>query len=227
MYTYGITSTSRAELFRLLGSYSEEKTMAHVPVYTENSLTVHGVTATVVTWSIASLTSTNMTGGTGPEGYDPPGFVSNPQPGCPHHHQRGHLVGNKLGGRGIEGNLVTLTNGSNHPVMYEFEAWVYEYVKSKPGQTFYYEVQPRYRSGEYTVTPNLPMAIAGASGNPYCPFPCPESLLIFFYDGAGQHPLSWKIPTEAKEGNAVVIKNGVYKFHEGSVKHVAKGCFAA
>jgi hypothetical protein len=199
--------------------------MPHETVYTESSLTVHGVTATVVTNVWANLTSTNMTGGTGPEGYDPPGFVTGL---CPNHHQRGHCVGNKIGGRGIEGNLVTLSNGSNHPIMYEFEAWVYEYVRSQPGVTFYYEVQCRYRANGYTNAPLAPGGAAlGASGNPYCPFPCPESLLIFFHDGNGGYPLNWKIPVEAKEGNAVIIKNGIYKFHEGSPKHVAQGCYAS
>jgi hypothetical protein len=75
---------------------------------------VKPVSAEVVISAVASLTSTNMTGGSGPDGSIlPPGWGGG---SCPTHHNRGHLIGNKLGGPGNEKkNLVTLTAGTNHP----------------------------------------------------------------------------------------------------------------
>jgi hypothetical protein len=204
------------------------------PIYTSMALNVNGTSVTVPWKAKAILTSTNMTGGTGPaQSIRPPGFQSGD---CPHHHQRGHLIGNKLGGSGTdERNLVTLTEGTNHPVMYEFEAMVYEKVKSNPGIEFTYEVTARYDATRYfTAQIVVGGAAMGAASNPYCPMPCPESLQIdFFYaESPGHLVYPLPIPISTGEGLAyhagpLLIPNGVYKFHEGSPKHVSKNCWAS
>jgi hypothetical protein len=66
--------------------------MPLTPEYKSIALNVNGTSVTVPLWAKAILTSTNMTGGSGPsQSIYPPGFVSG---GCPQHHQRGHLIGN-------------------------------------------------------------------------------------------------------------------------------------
>ncbi|MCK8504078.1 DNA/RNA non-specific endonuclease [Myxococcus fulvus] len=58
----------------------------------------------------------------------PPGFVSGNHPD---HHQRGHLIGNQLGGDGNHPmNLVTITGGTNHPHMEALEARVRAHVEA-------------------------------------------------------------------------------------------------
>lgn len=58
----------------------------------------------------------------------PPGFESGNHP---HHHERGHLIGNQLGGDGNDPrNLVTLTGGTNHPHMEALEARVRAHVEA-------------------------------------------------------------------------------------------------
>jgi hypothetical protein len=204
------------------------------PEYKSTTVSVNGGSITVPHTAKAVLTSTNMTGGSGPDqSILPPGFFSG---GCPTHHQRGHLIGNKLGGSGTDPqNLVTLTEGTNHPVMYEFEAMVYDYVRSRPNREFIYQVTAQYDPSRYLpAPPAIGGAQKGAAQNPYCPMPCPESLRIdFFYpDSPGQlvYPLIFPISTGSgiayTDGPLYVI-NGVYKFHEGSPKHVAQACWAS
>jgi len=214
--------------------------------YTTAAFTVNGVAATVVVSAETTLTSTNMTGGSGPSGsIHPPGFVTGL---CPNHHQRGHLIGNQVGGPGnVANNLVTMTEGTNHPVMFEFEDMVYKHVKANPGISFNYKVIARYDASRYLTAPPAPGgAASGAANNPYCPFPCPESFEAHFtqtvvgqviypitvnamvteqyFDNFGQPQVqSYYVQVQAP----VVFTNGVYKFHEGSVKHVAKGCWAS
>ncbi|HEX8409525.1 MAG TPA: DNA/RNA non-specific endonuclease, partial [Thermoanaerobaculia bacterium] len=132
---------------------------------------------TVTIHAVATLKSNNMNGGSGPLGtIRPPGWHDG---GCPSHHNRGHLVGNAVGGSGAEPkNLVTLVAGTNHPIMYSFESIVKKYVTNKPGDKFYYVIWARY-SG-YTLTPGFP--IAGAAGNPFCLFPAPHRLLLALRD---------------------------------------------
>lgn len=204
------------------------------PEYQSISLNVNGSSVSVPYIAKAILTSTNMSGGTGPDqSIHPPGFVSGT---CPQHHQRGHLIGNKLGGSGTDPrNLVTLTEGTNHPVMYEFEAMVYAHVRENPGRNFTYQVTARYESSRYlaaqAVVGGSPL---GAANNPYCPMPCPESLRIdFFYTespGKIVYPLIIPISTGfgiSYDAGPLYIPNGVYKFHEGSPKHVALNCWAS
>ncbi|MCZ2078505.1 MAG: DNA/RNA non-specific endonuclease, partial [Bryobacterales bacterium] len=57
----------------------------------------------------------------------PPGFQGGAHP---HHHERGHLIGNQLGGDGNDPrNLVTMTGGTNHPHMEALESRVRAHVE--------------------------------------------------------------------------------------------------
>jgi RHS repeat-associated protein len=58
----------------------------------------------------------------------PPGFEGG---GHPAHHERGHLIPNRLGGDGNDPrNLVTVTGGSNHPGMANVEARIAAHVEA-------------------------------------------------------------------------------------------------
>ncbi|NWC00244.1 DNA/RNA non-specific endonuclease [Pseudomonas gingeri] len=175
-----------------------------------------------------------MSGGSGPSAsIRPPGFVTG---GCPNHHQRGHLIGNQLGGSGTDpNNLVTLTEGSNHPFMYEYEKLVYDYVKGHSGSKFTYLVTANYDTTKYYVAPAAPGgAASGAMSNPYCPLPCPESLTIEFFSTDGNGAKTYPIPVNAMTPTGfnsaycgpVTVQNGGYKFHEGSLTHIKNNCWA-
>lgn len=208
--------------------------MPITPTYTATSVSVGGVSVSVPHTAEATLTSSNMTGGSGPSAsIKPPGFVSGV---CPHHHQRGHLIGNHLGGSGTEAkNLVTLTEGSNHPFMYEYEKMVYDHVKKNAGTSFTYRVTACYDTAKYHQAPTAPGGAShGALSNPYCPLPCPESLVIDFYytdtSGTKVYPLEVNCfdsnGFSSKYKGPVHIPNGGYKFHEGSISHIQNGCWA-
>jgi hypothetical protein len=208
--------------------------MPLTPEYQSITLNVNGASVVVPWKAKATLTSKNMTGGSGPsQAIHPPGFQSG---SCPHHHQRGHLIGNKLGGSGTDArNLVTLTEGTNHPVMYEFEALVYQTVTKHAGINFVYEVTAQYDPSRYLPAQTaVGGASHGAANNPYCPMPCPESLRIDFFYAESPGVLVYPVPIPISTGEGVVwdtgplyIPNGVYKFHEGSPKHVALNCWAS
>ena len=194
--------------------------------------TVRGSTNYVLVSNTALLTHNNMTGGSGPSNsINPAGFVSGD---CPHHHQRGHLIGNKLGGSGQTiNNLVTLTEGTNHPFMYEYEEAIYLHVKNRIGDTFVYQVEAFYDESQYTnVEKPIPAGASpgstfGAAGNPYCDFPCPSHILITLKDSIkNDYPTAHRIPLGSKVGNAAKILNGIYKFHQISTRHIAGKCWA-
>jgi hypothetical protein len=153
---------------------------------------------------------------------------------CPHHHQRGHLIGNKLGGSGQTiNNLVTLTEGTNHPFMYEYEEYIYLHVKNRIGDTFVYQVEAFYDESQYTnVQKPIPAGASpgstfGAAGNPYCDFPCPSHILITLKDSIkNEYPTAHLIPLGSQVGNAAKILNGIYKFHQISTRHIAGKCWA-
>jgi hypothetical protein len=71
--------------------------------------------ATVRWYAQARLTKTRHERRLGPSGsITPPGWLRGD---CPSHHNRGHLIGNAVGGSATESkNLVTLTAGTNHPI---------------------------------------------------------------------------------------------------------------
>lgn len=183
----------------------------------------------------AQLTPTNMNGGSAPLATIlPPGWGTG---GCPMHHQRGHLVGQALGGPGNDPqNLVTLVAGTNHPFMYDYEAAVKTFVQAEPGRApFTYTVSCSYDQPSYTATPGFPYY--GAAGNPFCLWPAPVMLLLSLIDVFGTpvdvaelFPL-WTPAQEATFrsnmmiGGAIVILNGIYKNYTGAV-HTANGCWA-
>jgi len=189
------------------------------------------VTAKVVTKAEAQLTSANMNGGSGPSSsINPPGWWGGT---CPAHHQRGHLIGNKLGGPGNEAkNLVTLTAGTNHPFMYEFEDAVYCCVLANKGQTFTYIVECDYTPTSYTTVSGF--AINGAGGNPFCLFPAPAFLRLSLHVSGKPVTLGDMVkylpkpPDDLGKAAAytnLIIANGGYKLYTGAT-HVANSCWA-
>ncbi|MGE5278314.1 MAG: DNA/RNA non-specific endonuclease, partial [Acidobacteriota bacterium] len=80
-----------------------------------------GATAVITPADISTGTEANST-------IRPPGFEGGNHP---FHHERGHLIGNQLGGDGNDPrNLVTLTGGTNHPHMESLEAQVRAHVEA-------------------------------------------------------------------------------------------------
>lgn len=187
--------------------------------------------ATVNWYAQATLTRSNMTGGSAPDGaIEPLGWLRGD---CPSHHNRGHLIGNAVGGAGNETkNLVTLTAGTNHPIMYEFENLVRRYISNQAhADSFAYHVWCRYRG--YTLTPEFP--VPGASGNPFCLFPAPSKLYLRLekpaktrisleklIEGAGYEANADEIAnvkTAQMDDGYVIVPNGVYKEGHGSAHH--------
>ncbi|SIS75042.1 DNA/RNA non-specific endonuclease [Insolitispirillum peregrinum] len=189
------------------------------------------VTSAVIVRATATLTPSNMTGGSGPSSsITPPGWGSGT---CPEHHNRGHLIGNKLGGPGDEAkNLVTLTAGTNHPMMYEYEDLVYNYVRAQPhGTACTYTVECFYDDIYYTSTTGFP--VPGASGNPFCLFPAPAYLRLSLTNGGPVtlNTLSqYQANPPATLGTAglatsLLVYNGGYKWYQSAV-HYGNNCWA-
>jgi hypothetical protein len=207
-----------------------EETMPPPISYTINRITKQWdrrVTADVVTMAVARLDSTNMGGGSAPGAINPPGWGTG---ACPTHHNRGHLIGNALGGPGNDpSNLVTLTAGTNHPFMYEFEDAVKRYVTAHPGSTCTYKVECDYDGYERTAGFPIP----GASGNPFCLFPAPAMLRLSLWDGV---PVTlWDLtrhlanpPADlgsAAQLTSLLVYNGGYKLYTGAT-HLANSCWS-
>jgi DNA/RNA non-specific endonuclease len=202
--------------------------------YTEETKSAtwkNAVSCKVVTKAVAQLTSTTMTGGSGPDqDINPPGWWSGD---CPTHHQRGHLIGNNLGGPGDEAkNLVTLTAGTNHPFMYEFEDCVRRCVLANPGKVYTYTVECDYAPTSYTAVSGF--EIAGAGGNPFCLFPAPAFLTLSLMVNASYLKLGDlvqylpKPPQDLGLAAAYThlrVANGGYKFYS-SPTHIANSCWA-
>jgi RHS repeat-associated protein len=78
--------------------------------------------------------------GSSPPTFDPPGWVSGEHPD---HQQRSHIMADTLGGSGSDRrNLITLTDGSNHPGMSTLEGKIRRHVAA--GNTVLYEARVRY-----------------------------------------------------------------------------------
>jgi hypothetical protein len=202
------------------------------PVFTKSAISrtwVNKVTATVVTKATVVLNSTNMGGGSGPSNLiNPPGWLDG---SCPAHHNRGHLIGNALGGKGDDAdNLVTLTSGTNHPFMYEFEDAVKRFVLACPGIDFQYEVECNYDKENYTALTGYD--IPGAGGNPFCLFPAPAFLTLSLKKNQVLQSLQTisgylpKPPPDLGTLAAVTslrIPNGGYKLYSGAT-HTLSNC---
>ncbi|HSU60203.1 MAG TPA: RHS repeat-associated core domain-containing protein [Bryobacteraceae bacterium] len=79
---------------------------------------------------------------TSPPTIDPPGWQGGEHP---YHQQRSHLVADTFGGSGDDPrNLVTLTDGSNHPGMSEQEGKIRNYLKNNPDGRVLMEVTAEY-----------------------------------------------------------------------------------
>lgn len=189
----------------------------------------------VPSWASAQLTPTNMSGGSGPDAsITPPGWGTGV---CPMHHQRGHLIGQALGGPGNDArNLVTLVSGTNHPFMYDYEAAVKSFVAANVTRApFTYTVACSYDASFYMATPGFPYY--GVAGNPFCLWPAPAVILLSLVDAVGTAVDVAELfphwaPADVANfklnmmiGGAIAILNGVYKNYNGAV-HVANGCWA-
>ncbi len=218
--------------------------MAPPIVYATTQLTmafpnVNQVQATVVTNASATLRHNNMTGGSGASStINPPGWGSGT---CPMHHNRGHLIGNALGGPGnVANNLVTLVSGTNHPIMYDYEAYVRIFVANNAlREPFTYLVECDYSATNYTLTPGF--TVPGAAGNPFCLFPCPAGLALSLRDTTGTSVTINELVTAAGQqwsvsklqnfytmmmsGEKLLIPNGVFKQY-GAQAHFTNNCWS-
>ena len=93
------------------------------------------------TGGFAEVTSSTIgTGSNASSSIRPPGFIDGRHP---HHQERGHLIANNHGGSGKDArNLVTITDGTNHPGMTRHENKVTRHVNA--GNTVLIEVKPNY-----------------------------------------------------------------------------------
>lgn len=194
------------------------------------------VTATVVTSAKATLQHNNMTGGSGADNsINPPGWGGGV---CPVHHNRGHLIGNNLGGPGnVANNLVTLVAGTNHPIMYDYEALVRGFVlNNAQREPFEYLVECTYGANDYTLTNGF--TVPGAAGNPFCLFPAPSILLLSLKDknntsvtindlvgGSWDQQRLLNFYTTSMVGEKLKILNGVFKGYTGHV-HTTNNCWS-
>jgi hypothetical protein len=215
-------------------------------VYASQALTrqftgTKAVAANVIVSATATLRHNNMNGGSGALGtINPPGWSTG---ACPAHHNRGHLIGNAIGGPGGDAqNLVTLVSGTNHPIMYEYEDYLKRFVllqTSHAREPFSYKVECDYAANAYSLTPGFP--VPGATGNPFCLFPAPARLALSVTDAANTAVtiaellaaagIVWSVPklqgfyTTSMIGERLIIPNGVFKNYTGAV-HVQNQCWA-
>lgn len=83
-------------------------------------------------------------GGGGTPAGNPPGWKGGKHP---YHHNRGHLIGKQFGGIGGLKNIVTLTDGSNHPQMSIHENALAGIIAANPGNIYAYKVTAHYMGG--------------------------------------------------------------------------------
>jgi len=111
------------------------------------------------TGGMAEVTNSSL--GTGTDAsINPPGWEGGAHP---HHQQRGHLIANNHGGSGTDSrNIVTITDGTNHPGMTKVENKVTRHVKA--GNTVLIEVKPNY-TGNNLVPDSVSMYAIDQNGN--------------------------------------------------------------
>ncbi len=134
-------------------------------------------------------------GGGAAPGPNPPGWVGG---GHPNHHQRGHLIGKQFGGPGTLNNLVTLTDGTNHPAMTLYENALAATVKAAGAQTFFYKVTPTYNGG---FTKN------NGAGVNIIKHPAPSKVTLY----------AKNLATGAVIYNNISINNGLLQNHKACV----------
>ncbi|MGI4835813.1 MAG: RHS repeat-associated core domain-containing protein [Janthinobacterium lividum] len=111
----------------------------------------------------AELTSADLRPtGSSPPTLNPPGWEGGAHP---FHQQRSHLLADTLGGSGSDGrNLVTLTDGANHPGMSTSEGQVRRYLRNNPTSSVTLEVTPHY-TGNNLVPDRVTMYALDHNGN--------------------------------------------------------------
>lgn len=94
--------------------------------------------------------------------FDPPGWQGGAHP---FHQQRSHLLADTLGGSGSDArNLVTLTDGANHPGMSTSEGQIRRYLRNNPTSSVTLEVTPHY-TGNNLVPDRVSMYALDHNGN--------------------------------------------------------------
>ncbi|MDO6819040.1 DNA/RNA non-specific endonuclease [Zobellia sp. 1_MG-2023] len=112
------------------------------------------------TGGIAEVNNSTLGSGTKAGLYDPPGWQGGAHP---YHQERGHLIARNHGGSGTDPrNIVTITDGTNHPGMTRFENSVTRHVRS--GNTVLIEVTPNY-SGNNPIPDSINMYAIDQNGN--------------------------------------------------------------
>ena len=92
------------------------------------------------TGGLAEISQSQIGTGTSAGSYDPPGWEGGTHP---YHQERGHLIAKNHGGSGTDPrNIVTITDGTNHPGMTKHENAITRHVKK--GNTVLVEVIPHY-----------------------------------------------------------------------------------
>ena len=93
-------------------------------------------------------------------GIDPPGWKGGQHP---YHQQRGHLIAKNHGGSGVDPrNIVTITDGTNHPGMTKYENIITRRVKN--GDTILLEVKAVY-DGDNLTPSKITMYAIDQKGN--------------------------------------------------------------
>ncbi len=133
-------------------------------------------------------------GGKAPGG-NPPGWVGGAHP---NHHQRGHLIGKQFGGGGGLNNLVTLTDGTNHPAMTIYENALAATVAGAGAQTFFYKVTPTYKGGFFKKN---------SGGVKIIQHPAPSKVTLY----------AKNLATGAVIYNNISINNGLLQNHKACV----------
>ncbi|ACL76323.1 eCIS core domain-containing protein [Ruminiclostridium cellulolyticum] len=125
---------------------------------------------------------------------NPPGWVGNAHP---NHHQRSHLIGGQFGAPKTLNNLVTLTDGSNHPGMSVHENILAAAIANNPAHLFLYHV----------TTDNTVFAATNSVGIPTVATPAPQGVIM---DAVN---LTTGIPVL----QAVYVPNNIFQNHAGCV----------
>lgn len=125
---------------------------------------------------------------------NPPGWIGNAHP---HHHQRSHLIGGQFGAPKTLNNLVTLTDGSNHPGMSVHENILATAIANNPAHVFLYDV----------TTDNAVFAATNAAGNPTVATPAPQGVMMDAMN------LTTGIPVL----QGIYIPNNIFQNHAGCI----------
>ncbi|RLJ32221.1 RHS repeat-associated protein [Chryseobacterium sp. 7] len=115
------------------------------------------------TGGFAEVTQSSIgTGSSASNSISPPGWLGGEHP---YHQQRGHLIANNHGGSGTDPkNLVTITDGTNHPGMTKYENIITNHVNADPNNKVLVEVTPIY-NGDELIPEKIKMFAIDQDGN--------------------------------------------------------------